>query len=122
MILADTSVWIEHLRHGEPAASDLLAEGQMLMHPYVLGEIALGSMRDWNRVIYRLTLLPAAKPAGDLAVIDMIEAHRLQGSGIGYIDAHLLAACLLGNRTYLWTRDRRLGAIAARLGVEAGAA
>lgn len=122
MILADTSIWIDHLNHGDPDMQGLLAAGQVVMHPFVIGEIALGSMPEWERVLFRLGNLPFAKKANDKIVIDMIGAKQLAGSVIGYVDAHLLAACLVADDTYLWTRDRRLAAVAGRLGVDAATA
>ena len=119
MILADTSVWIDHLHHGNPAMIDLLANGKVLMHPFVVGEVGLGSMPDWDRVMVRLMKLPAVRKASDRVVIGMIGQKRLQGSCIGYVDAHLLGSCLIEDDTYLWTRDRRLANVAARLGVDA---
>ncbi|MDR3474727.1 MAG: VapC toxin family PIN domain ribonuclease [Devosia sp.] len=98
---------------------DLLAEGQVLMHPFVVGEVGLGSMQNWDGVMFRLLRLPTARRATDQAIITMIGQRRLQGSGIGYVDAHLLGSCLLAADTFLWTRDRRLANVAARLGVDA---
>ena len=119
MIIADTSVWIDHLHQGNAAMFGLLAEGQVLMHPFVLGEVALGSMPDWDRVVFRLAKLPTARRASDQAVVTMIGRHHLQGSGIGYVDAHLIGACLISTDVFLWTRDQRLAKVAARLGVDA---
>jgi predicted nucleic acid-binding protein len=119
VIIADTSVWIDHLHHGDPFMSDLLADGQVLMHPFVVGEVGLGSMQNRDGVMFRLLRLPAVRRASDQAIVTMIGQRRLQGSGIGYVDAHLLGSCLFAADTYLWTRDRRLADVAARLGVDA---
>ena len=117
MILVDTSVWIDHLRASDEHLSALLAEGRVLMHPYVLGEIALGILRNRAAVLGAMRDLPQAEAATADEVLRFIEAQALFGLGIGYIDAHLLAAVMLAPGTRLWTRDRRLGAASARLGL-----
>jgi predicted nucleic acid-binding protein len=122
VILADSNIWIDHLNHGEPAIPALLAADEMLMHPFVIGELALGMLRNRDRVLRELGQLRFAVPADDNEVINLIVSKGLPGSGIGYVDAHLLASCLLTTRTYLWTRDRRLAVVAGRLGIDATAA
>ncbi len=108
MILADTSIWIDHLRSGDPRLVDLLDGGQLLCHPFVTGEIALGSLRQRDLVVASLRDLPAATVATDDEVLDLIGRDRLFGQGIGYVDAHLLAAVRLTPGARLWTRDKRL--------------
>lgn len=115
MILVDTSIWIDHLRGTEPHLSELLNNGQVCMHPHVLGEIALGSLRNRTLVLDAMRDLPQATVATDEEVYQFIEDHALFGLGIGYTDAHLLAAARLSPGTQLWTRDRRLGLAATRL-------
>ena len=120
MILADTSVWIDHLRKGEPALADLLLRSQMLTHPFILGELALGSLKHRETVLGALANLPQTAVATDAEVLHAIDRWKLFGTGIGYIDAHLLAATALTPGTELWTRDKRLREVAERLGLHAG--
>lgn len=120
MILLDISVWIDHLRHGEPRLIEFLADGQVLVHPFVVAEIALGSLTRRAVVIEVLEALPQAPIALHHEVMTLIEDERLYGLGIGYIDVHLLASARLSGAP-LWTRDRRLHAAADRLGVAAEA-
>lgn len=119
MILADTSVWVDHLRRTDPSLAALLHGGQVLMHSAVLGEIALGSLRQRDALLRDLADLPRAADAHDHEVLDFVERHRLFGLGIGWIDAHLLAATLLSPDAALWTRDRRLRDAAMGLGIAA---
>lgn len=115
MILVDTSVWVDHLRGGDVALAGLLDQGRVLMHPFVIGEIACGSLRDRSTLLGLLQDLPAAPVAGPDEVLGFIEARQLHGKGIGYVDAHLLASAALMAGACLWTRDKRLEAIAHRL-------
>lgn len=117
MILVDTSVWIDHLRSGSEELGQLLGRQSVLMHPFVRGEIACGKLLNRAEVLGYLQRLPHAVVAEDGEVIDFIERRALAGRGIGYVDAHLLASCLLTDRATLWTRDMRLAAIAAELDV-----
>ncbi len=120
MILVDTSVWVDHLRTGEPRLAALLETSEVLVHPFVIGELACGNLRDRATVLGLLGNLPHAAAASDAEVLHAIERHRLMGRGIGYVDAHLLAAALLTADTALWTRDRRLRAVSADLGLDSG--
>jgi len=115
VILVDTSVWIDHLRSGEPALVTVLEGGQVLMHPFVLGELACGSLKNRVEVLRLLGDLPAAPTATDPEVLGLIERRALMGRGIGYIDVHLLASVALAGVGRLWTRDRRLAAVAQEL-------
>lgn len=121
MIIADTSVWIDHLNRPDAEVSDRLAEGVMLLHPFVLGEISLGSLRNRNQVLGNLQLLPTCHVADPDEVMLLVDRHGLGGSGIGYVDAHLLASSLVTRGSSLWTRDKRLNAVATRLGIAASA-
>lgn len=114
MILADSSVWIDHLRRADVRFSTLLQAGQVLTHAFVVGELALGSLANRVRFLRLLDDLPQARAASDEEVRVFIEFHALAGSGIGYVDAHLLAAARL-NGASLWTRDKRLAAVAEKL-------
>lgn len=116
MTLVDTSVWVEHLRHGRPRLAALLEEGQVLCHPFVIGELACGHLSNRGSVLPLLGSLPAAPVASHDEVLRLVEARRLHGSGLGWIDAHLLASALLAG-TPLWTLDRRLAAAASRVGI-----
>ncbi len=117
MILVDTPVWIDHLRHGDVALTKLLNEGQVLTHRLVIGELSLGSLQNRNIVLSTLQNLPQVTVASDEEVLHFIENHALFGAGIGYIDAHLLAAVRLTPGALLWTRDKRLLAESVRLGL-----
>ena len=97
----------------------LLAERKILSHPFVLGELACGSLADRARLLGFLHDLPQAAPASDGEVLRFIDENNLMGSGIGYLDAHLLASATLTHETRLWTRDRRLHSAARRLGLAA---
>lgn len=118
MILVDSSVWIDHIHAPDPILLTLLAKGEVLAHPFVVGEIALGTIRTREAVIASLRSLPTARVATDEEVMHLIEQHRLYGTGIGYVDVHLLTAARLSNGT-LWARDRRLRDAASRLGLQA---
>jgi predicted nucleic acid-binding protein len=115
VILVDTSVWVDHFRHGDRALAALLDAGQVLAHPFVIGEIALGELRQRDQVLRDLQDLPQAHTATDREVLHFIQRHSLAGQGVGYVDAHLLAAVRLTARAALLTRDKRLLAVAERL-------
>lgn len=115
MILVDTSVWIDHLRASDVELADLLNAEQVLAHPFIIGELALGSLKDRETVIAAMQGLPQAPMASHAEVMTLIETRRLFSLGIGYVDAHLIAATLLAPGTTLWTRDRRLSAAAKRI-------
>ena len=119
MILVDTSVWIEHLRSASAILTELLGDGQVLVHPFVLGELALGSLRQRDVFLRDLRDLPQAIVASDGEVLSLIDRRTLFGRGIGYVDAHLLAAARLTAGSKLWTHDRRLQAVAAQLDLAA---
>ena len=115
MILVDTSVWVDHLHIGDAQLVDLLENNAVVMHPFVLGEIACGSLTDRALTMDLLRHLSMAVVAEFHEVLDYIERHRLHGKGIGYVDVHLLASAAIGG-TKLWTRDKRLLAVARKLG------
>ena len=116
MILVDTSVWVEHLRHGLPRLATLLQEGEVMIHPWVIGELACGNLRNRRQVLELLLGLPMATVASDTEVLLLIERELLMGRGIGCIDAHLLASGRLSH-CRLWTQDRRLAAVALEQGL-----
>ena len=119
MILVDTSVWVDHLRAGDEVLADLLQQAQVLGHPWVIGEISLGSLAHRQEVLGLLRALPRAVVATDEEVLALIEAAHLPGRGIGWVDAQLLASARLTPQAALWTRDRRLADAAAELRVRA---
>ena len=116
MILVDTSVWVDHLRHGDAALIDLLERAKVLMHPFVVAELACGSLHNRSSILQVLQDLPAAVLAEGDEVLGFIERHALHGKGIGCVDVHLLASVALTADAKLWTRDKRLHAAAQALG------
>ena len=122
MILVDTSVWIDHLQTSIALLADALEAEDVLVHPFVIGELACGEMKERRKVLGLLTTLPSIVVATDEEVLLFIENHRLMGKGIGYVDAHLLASTTLTDGAQLWTRDKRLGALAAQLQIGSGSA
>lgn len=117
MFLVDTSVWIDHLRSGVDALEDALEGGAVLTHPFVLGELACGNLRNRAEVLRLLRDLPESVVSTHAEALAFIERHRLMARGIGYIDVHLLASARLTRDCVLWSRDRRLADVAAELGV-----
>lgn len=117
MILVDTSVWIDHLRSGDSTLASLLDNSAVLAHPWVTGELALGNLSRRDEVLGLIQGLPQAMLATDSEVLSLIEQEALYGAGIGYVDAQLIAATRLTPDTALWTRDKRLSAVTARLGL-----
>lgn len=115
MILVDTTVWIDHLRRGDRLLIEALERDAVVMHPFVVGEIACGSLTNRASILDLLQQLPMATVAESDEVLGFIESHKLHGNGIGYIDVHLLASAAIGGAK-LWTRDRRLDAVARKLG------
>ncbi|MGC8472584.1 MAG: type II toxin-antitoxin system VapC family toxin [Acidimicrobiales bacterium] len=122
MILVDTSVWVHHLRHHEPALAHLLDLGLVLAHPWVIGELALGHLSERHHVLRLLAGLPSAEVATETEVLGLVEAEQLYGLGIGYVDAQLLAGTRLSAGARLWTADKRLRAVARRLDLAADVA
>ena len=132
MILADTSIWIDHFRSGnsgsrKPGSQNNglrkhLNEGQIVIHPAIIAELALGSLRDRTKTLALLDLLPQVQVAQPSEVRRMIEARHLYNLGIGLTDAHLIASVFLNPSTLLWTRDKRLRKAAEGLGIHAGLA
>ena len=116
MILVDTSVWIEHLRWGNDRLRALLFDEQVLCHPFIVGELACGRLENRSEILSMLTVLPEAQVLEHGEVLSFLEARRLYGRGIGWVDAHLLASTLLTKCT-LWTLDKPLRRAAAALNV-----
>ena len=116
IILADTSVWVDHWRRGNPRLARLLEHDRVVAHPFVLGEIALGAIRPRADVLRNLQALDSAPLAEHDEVMALVDRTPLWGRGIGWVDAHLLASALL-DRLRLWTLDRPLARVADELGV-----
>jgi len=117
MILVDTSVWIDHFRRGVSALAAILEQGSVLMHPFILGELACGNLKNRAELLRLLHDLPRSPAATDSEVLDLIDRRALMGRGIGYIDAHLIASAVLTDSAALWTRDKRLNQVAEALNI-----
>ena len=115
MILVDTSVWVDHLRSGDETLTALLDAGEVLCHPYVIAELALGHLKQRDAILDLPAELPAAQVASNDELLRFIDQNSLAGLGIGYVDAHLLAASRLTPSANFWTRDKRLHMVATRL-------
>ena len=116
MVLVDTSIWVTHLRRGEPHLRLLLEDAHVACHPFVIGELACGHLDPREEIITWLSALPAAEVAHHDEVLGLIERRDLAGRGIGFVDAHLVASALICHMP-LWTADRRLAEISRILGV-----
>jgi predicted nucleic acid-binding protein len=116
MVLVDTSVWVNHLREGNPDFIDLLNDGQVMCHPFIVGELACGNMKNRREVLSFMRLLPSAPPARHEEVLRFIESNHLMGKGLGYIDVHLSASALLTG-VPMWTYDKRLNEVNETLGI-----
>jgi hypothetical protein len=117
LILVDTSIWIDHLRSGDDRLAKLLDGRRVLTHPFIIGELALGNLRQREVILSALFDLPTGESATNAEVIAFIDSHALFGHGIGYVDAHLLASVRLTAGAKLWTRDNRLRSVADELGL-----
>jgi hypothetical protein len=117
VILVDTSVWAQHIDREVADLTDLLQAGEVLSHPFVIGELAMGNLRRRSAVLADFALLPPAIRATDEETLLLVERFHLYGTGIGYVDAHLLASTRMSSAAALWAFDRRLHAVADRLGL-----
>jgi predicted nucleic acid-binding protein len=120
VILVDTSVWVQHFRDRDATLTELLERGAALTHPFVIGELALGNLRQRELVLRMLSRLPAASAATNAEVLRFIDHTALFGRGVGYVDVHLLAATRLTAGSKLWTLDKRLNDVAVELRIAAG--
>lgn len=118
MILVDTSVWIDHLRGRDPTLEQLLIQCQVYMHPMIIGELACGHLQNRRELLALWQHLPTLVEASHQEAMLLLEARNLMGEGIGYVDLHLLASCLLSVDAQLWTRDKRLARVAGSLDIE----
>jgi predicted nucleic acid-binding protein len=116
MTLVDTSAWIDHLRNGNPLVSASLDAGEVMVHPIAVGELACGNLRNRKEILSLLARLPQAKVAEQSEALTLVESRNLHRTGLGWIDAHLLASALL-SAAQLFTLDQGLGRAAARLGI-----
>lgn len=112
MILVDTSIWIDHFYTGVPSLVELLQQEKVLLHPFIVGELACGNIQNRQEILSLLHNLPSVSVASDKEALLLIENFSLMGKGVGYIDIHLLASVLIQDGAKLWTRDKRLLAIA----------
>ena len=115
MILVDTSVWIDHFRRSEPDLVALLESDEVLVHPFVIGELACGNIRNREEILRLFRRLPDAPVATHAETLEFIEQQSLMGRGVGYVDVHLLAAVALSGTARLWTKDKQLNSVASRL-------
>ncbi|WP_420606261.1 type II toxin-antitoxin system VapC family toxin [Novosphingopyxis sp.] len=116
-ILADSSVWIDHFRSANERFSNRLGASQILCHPFVIGELALGSLASRETKLAAMSRLRMLTKSSDEEVMAMVERRRLWNRGIGLVDAHLLASVLISQNTELWTFDRRLEVVAREANV-----
>lgn len=117
MILVDTSVWVAHLREGNSGLETLLNNGEVVCHPFIIGELACGNLRNRSEILSLLQALSMVTQAEHEEVMKFIEDYRLMGRGLGYVDIHLLASALL-TRNPLWTLDKKLKEVSSKLGLE----
>jgi predicted nucleic acid-binding protein len=116
MVLVDTSVWVAHLRWGDIGLEALLNEGHVVCHPFIVGELACGNLKNRSEIISLLQVLPIAVLAEHEEVMRFIENYSLMGKGLGYIDMHLLASAIL-SKVPLWTLDKKLKRVSLKLGL-----
>ena len=116
MVLVDTSVWVSHLRNGDVGLDKLLNDGEVVCHPFIVGELACGNLKNRHEILMYLQSLPMAILAEDGEVLKFIENHQLMGKGLGYIDVHLIAAAVLTD-VPLWTFDKTLDKITGKIGI-----
>jgi len=119
VVLVDTSVWVDHLRRRDDALAALLEAGEVACHPFIVGELACGGIQNRPEILSLLSALPSLTKAEDDEVLLFIDRHRLMGRGLGLVDFHLLASCMLAG-VLLWTRDAKLASAATELELNAG--
>lgn len=117
MVLVDSSVWVSHFRAGNSELEILLNDGRVACHPFIIGELACGNLKNRTEILSLLQSLPAAKQAEHKEVLGFIESNRLMGIGIGYVDAHLLASAVLTGIRF-WTMDKKLQRVSSKLGID----
>jgi len=117
MVLVDTSVWVEHLRSGNLGLENLLNEGRVVCHPFIVGELACGNLSNRSEILSLLQALPLVNHAEHEEVMHFIESYSLMGRGLGYIDMHLIASALL-TKVPIWTLDKKLKEVSSKLRLE----
>jgi len=116
VILVDTSIWVDHLRRGSHELASLLQRVEVATHPFVIGELSCGNLKNRKAILELLAEVPRVTLAEHEEVLELVESRKLMGNGIGWMDAHLLASALLSG-TPLWTADKKLRSLSAVLGV-----
>ena len=116
MILVDTSIWISHFRYGNPRLETLLLNGEVACHPFIIGELACGNLKNRQEILSLLKALPTTMTADHYEALHFIEQHQLMDMGLGYVDVHLLASALLST-ILLWTKDKGLKKAALKLDI-----
>jgi predicted nucleic acid-binding protein len=116
MVLVDTSIWVAHLRHGDRELENLLIDAEVICHPFIIGELACGNLRNRNEILSLLKSLPLALTIECDEFIFFVDRNRLMGIGIGFVDVHLLASAQL-SEIPLWTAGKRLKSAATKLGL-----
>ena len=114
MVLVDTSVWVDHFREGKAGLEKMLQQDRVVCHPFIIGELACGNLKNRAEILVLLKALPESVKADDEEILRFIEDRGLMGKGLGYIDVHLLASALLSGVS-LWTVDKKLHGIAREL-------
>jgi predicted nucleic acid-binding protein len=114
VVLVDTSVWVKHLRDGETGLDVLLENGEVVCHPFIIGELACGNLKNRREILSLMSALPLAVQAEDEEVMRFIDIHHLMGQGLGYIDMHLLTSALLAH-VPLWTLDNKLRKVYSKI-------
>jgi len=116
MLIVDTSVWVSYLKDGDKKLEELLESGLVMCHPFIIGELACGNMKNREEILSLLQALPMAIEADHEEVMEYVVQNKLMGKGLGYIDMHLLASAMLTG-VPLWTLDKRLNRVALSLGI-----
>ena len=116
MILVDTSVWVSHFRYKNPQLKTLLMKGQVISHVYIIGELACGHLENRKEILSLMEVLPKATLANHKEILHFIDQYQLMGTGLGYVDVHLLASALLSS-VLLWTNDQKLKQAADKMGI-----
>jgi predicted nucleic acid-binding protein len=116
MVLVDTSVWVSHLREGNPELESLLNDGDVVCHPFIIGELACGNLNNRSEILSLFQILPLVIQAEHVEILQFIENYRLMGKGLGYIDMHLLASAVL-TEAPIWTLDKKLDEVSLQLNI-----
>lgn len=115
MVIVDTSVWVSHLRKGDAKLERLLDDGDVICHPFIVGELACGNLGNRSEILSLFQALPMATQAEHEEVMQFIESNKLMGKGLGYVDVHLIASAALTG-VPIWTLDKKLDEVSSKLG------